>query len=61
MGINYPNNKVINMVETIHKQGRVKILSKCGKNVFNTLQGLCLATRWEAVTCKKCLKLRGKR
>lgn len=24
------------MAETIHKQGRVKILSKCGKNIFNT-------------------------
>jgi len=47
------------MSRIIHKQGKVKILSKCGKNIFNTPNGLYLATRWEEVTCKKCLKLNG--
>lgn len=43
------------MGRIIHKQGRLKIMTKCGKNVFNS-SGLYIATRWEAVTCKKCLK-----
>ena len=41
----------------IHKQGSKPILTRCGKNVFNT-SGLMMSKFWNGVTCKKCLKLK---
>lgn len=42
-------------MKIIHKQGSKPILTKCGKNLFNT-HGLFMTRFWKKVTCKKCLK-----